>query len=397
MTIKNVNLTHVVKHVLKKRRKILQVVKKYKTPFYLHDSEELRVGINDFQKTFKKYIPQLRTFYAMKSNPHEFLLKEVVRSGLGIDVSSGRELRLALKASAKELLFTGPAKTVEELTLALGYSDKLTLNIDSFTELKKVQELNKKCKKKIKVGIRIFTSHHGNWNKFGIPLNELSSMWKLLGKDSYFEPLGIQVHMSFNESAKPYENIIKEIGIYLNKNNPLKKKIRFIDLGGGFLPFNSQGLIIKKTKQHIDMPAVPLYEYASGIAKAIKKYLSDVDCEYYFEPGRIISNNAMHIILKVEDVKRSNIVITDGGTNIVGWERFEEDYFPVINLTHPSLREMKCTIFGSLCTPDDIWGYYCYAKKIEEGDILLIPYQGAYTYTYAQEFIKPFPKVYRLS
>ena len=104
----------------------------------------------------------------------------------------------------------------------------------------------------------------------------------------------------------------------------------------------------------------------------------------------------MHILLKVTDIKSPKKIITDGGINIIGWERFEEYYAPVLNLTHPSTTEIPCTIFGSLCTPDDIWGYSCFASRMEIDDILLIPYQGAYTYTFRQEFIKSLPNVVKL-
>jgi len=85
-------------------------------------------------------------------------------------------------------------------------------------------------------------------------------------------------------------------------------------------------------------------------------------------------------------------VITDAGTNAVGWERFENDYFSVINLTHPGSHEQNCHILGSLCTPHDVWGYSYHGTKICAGDLLLIPDQGAYTCSLRQNFIKPLPQ-----
>jgi len=104
----------------------------------------------------------------------------------------------------------------------------------------------------------------------------------------------------------------------------------------------------------------------------------------------------MHILLTVVDKKDEDLVIVDGGTNSVGWERFETDYFPIINLSNPSLVERKCFIFGSLCTPHDVWGYGYFGDGIEPGDILMIPSQGAYTYSLRQPFIKPLAQVFPL-
>jgi hypothetical protein len=50
-------------------------------------------------------------------------------------------------------------------------------------------------------------------------------------------------------------------------------------------------------------------------------------------------------------------------------------------------------ILGSLCTPHDVWGYGYFGDGIEPGDVLLVPSQGAYTYSLRQLFIKPLAKV----
>jgi diaminopimelate decarboxylase len=70
----------------------------------------------------------------------------------------------------------------------------------------------------------------------------------------------------------------------------------------------------------------------------------------------------------------------------------ETDYFPEINLSRPDLTEHPCYVLGSLCTPHDVWGYGYFGSDIQPGDILLIPTQGAYTYSLRQNFIKPLPK-----
>jgi diaminopimelate decarboxylase len=109
------------------------------------------------------------------------------------------------------------------------------------------------------------------------------------------------------------------------------------------------------------------------------------------EPGRWISTPAMHILLKVVDKKDRDVVITDGGINLLGWERPLSEFIPVINLTRPSLKERPLRIFGPLCTPLDIWGTSIFGAF--PGDILLVPNQGAYTYSLRQSFIKPIARV----
>lgn len=401
--------------------KILSFSKNKLTPFYLIDKCEIDKSCQNFLTVFRKHIPNLDAYYAVKSNYHPYLLKKIVQNGLGLDVSSGRELKLAIRAGAKKIIFSGPGKTKKELELALKNTDKIILHLDSFRELEKIGILSEEHQTKIKVGVRIFTKYHGFWNKFGIPLSQLSEFWQKSKQYPWVEIQGIQCHMSWNESSKPYQNILKLIASHLKDNFSKKNlnEIKFIDFGGGFTPyrldgyypwFTHKGAIFKGLNESdtkkIDFSekyyltkSVPLEEYAIGISKTIHKHLKPIlpNCNYFSEPGKIISNNAMHIVLKVEDIKRKEVAILDGGYNILGWEKFKNGYAPLINLTNYSLKEIPFKMYGSLCQADDIWGYYCYASKIEEGDIIVVPYQGAYTYAYAQNFIKSVPKAYLFS
>ncbi len=412
------SLSHVVKENLKKRKPILALTKKYQTPFYLFDQREAEKSIKEFKSVFIKAIPNLEIFYAVKSNPHEYLLKTAVKHKLGLDISSGRELQLAVKNGATKMVFSGPGKTVEELESAIKYRHKLIIHLDSFTGLRRLAALLKTNNQTIRAGVRVYTKYHDNWNKFGISLDELSEFFKVAKRYPQIQLQGLQCHMSLAKGAAIYQKMLQEIARYIGRLSTIDRaKIKFIDFGGGFenhrlegyFPWTlPQGEIIKTATEYFGQSvkfkdqyylseSVSLQAYAQAISRTIKKYLNPlVDCVYYCEPGRAISTKSMHLILKVMDIKRPGLAIMDGGNNMMGYEVFEFYYYPVINLTHPANREISCHLYGSLCTPYDLFGYYCYAKTIVEGDIMMIPNQGAYTYTLAQNFIKPIPNVHIL-
>lgn len=412
------SLNSVVKKFLDRRDSFLQLARIHATPMYVLDQQELINSIDEFDYNFQKYIPGLRPYFAMKTNHHPFILKTLIKKGWGIDVSSIREFKLAQKSHCKNFLYTGPGKTREDLLYILQSREHVIINVDSFGELQKLDEVTRKVKKNIVVGVRIITSAHKAWSKFGIPIKDLKKFYIQAKTMPFVKLQGIQFHLSWNESPDPYRQAIKQLGSYLQKNFSKKElsEIKFIDFGGGFLPYKSEGLypwaspkgaIIKTVDEYFNqktsfkdkylfLPSVSLDTYAQGISAAISKYLSFLNCSYLAEPGRIISNSSMHILLRVVDNKNNKLVIADGGINIIGWERFLSEYFPIINLTRPSLTEHECTIAGPLCTPDDLWGYYYYGKTIHEGDILLVPNQGCITYSFAQNFIQPIPPVYIL-
>jgi diaminopimelate decarboxylase len=191
------------------------------------------------------------------------------------------------------------------------------------------------------------------------------------------------------------------------------QSIEFIDIGGGYWPGEGEWLQFAGTEEgrsqkensnkpgpvcaHYQIPSTPLETFAQTLFKAINGHIFPwVKCRICFEPGRWICHSAMYIFFTVIDKKGHDLVITDAGTNAIGWERFEIDYFPILNLSQSGLVEKSCDILGSLCTPHDVWGYTYFGKDIGVGDLLMIPCQGAYTYSLGQNFIKPLPGVVKI-
>jgi diaminopimelate decarboxylase len=413
------NLAKIIKQTLLKRNAILKMVKNHETPFYLFDQQALDARIREFSEVFNRNIPNLQIFYAVKSNSHQYLIKTMVKHGLGLDVSSGRELGLALDNKAKKIIYSGPGKTEQELNLAIDNNQKVTVNMDSFGELKRLGNLLKRKNKKIRAGVRIYTKYHGSWNKFGIAIESLADFFRQAKRYKNIELCGIQCHMSWSKDDAPYQKMLLEIAKFLKKdfNAKNRQEIDFIDFGGGYennmldgyypwlVPKNE---IIKIAGDYFNKKidfsdkyylseSVPLEKYAKTIGSTIKENLKPIiDCDYYCEPGRIISAKSMLLVFKIVDVKSKDLVILDGGINMVGSDDYDYFYIPALNLTHPAKSEIKCRLYGPLCTPHDFWSHYCYAKKLKEGDVIVMPNMGAYSYSLAQNFIKPIPETHIL-
>jgi diaminopimelate decarboxylase len=225
---------------------------------------------------------------------------------------------------------------------------------------------------------------------------------------------GIQFHTSWNLDPAPQVKMIDAIGAHVRDHisETLWPCLHFLDIGGGFWPEQGEWLNPENTlrgkilqlldsnypfrRKHYLLGAKPLHDFAAQIASAVFEQGPPLSLlEVWMEPGRWIANPAMHILLTVVDKKGARTVITDGGTNLLGWERPLTEFIPVINVTRPSLEERRMKIFGSLCTPHDLWGMTLFGTGIEPGDVLLIPDQGAYTYSLRQSFIKPKGRVVR--
>ena len=341
------DLRSLVGQALTKKEALLNLAQKYPTPFYVFDKSALKDAVDSFTSAFNVQIPNFKAYYAMKVNHHPLVVKTVIERGMGIDASSGREVSIALKLGARDILFTGPAKAQEELELALSHSNKIIVNIDSFSELRKLATLAFSRKIKVRAGVRIFTKEHGAWSKFGIPLKDLAAFWREASGYPFVDLQGIQFHSSFNDSVKPYQKNIAEVAKYLKMyfSSSMLRTIRFLDFGGGFEARNAYGHLPWVTPAGQIIQAVDEYfgraskfsdryyitqtptliEYARGIARAIETHLHGlVQCAYFFEPGHVICDPAMHILLRVADKKKDNHVISSGG-RVLGITAYESN------------------------------------------------------------------------
>ena len=110
-------------------------MKDHGSPLYALDRETLIAKGRNFLSAFEECHSAIQPFYAVKSNNHPEVARTLVDLGYGLDVSSGLELEMALECGAKEIIFSGPGKVDDEIDLAVKYSDRVTLLLDSFAEL----------------------------------------------------------------------------------------------------------------------------------------------------------------------------------------------------------------------------------------------------------------------
>lgn len=425
-----------VRSVLDRRETFLDAARQHGSPLYVFEEDVFVARAKEFRETFEAEVPGLRAYYAVKSNNMPQAAAAALKAGMGLDVSSGQELAMALELGAKDVAFSGPGKTGAELAQGLAARDRVVLLLDSFGELERLERVAQasclqsapnpkgpsanaasKARKgsppqePLRAGVRLTTQEEGLWRKFGVPLARLGEFLERAESAPSVDVRGVQFHTSWNMSPDAQVEFMARLGEALARlPNRLRERVEFVDMGGGFWPpagewlreeATPRGRIAqllrpqdKPSKRPRIVPAQPLGAFASAIAQAAREHLFPQGVRRLCaEPGRWVCHDAMHILLTVVDRKAADLAITDGGTNAVGWERYESDYFPVVNLSRPDAKERECHVLGSLCTPHDVWGFSYYGADIRPGDVLLVPCQGAYTYSLRQEFIKPLPKV----
>ena len=391
------------------------------TPLYVFDRLEAARNLDHFKRAFAAAGVEVQPFYAVKSNPYLGLLRSVVEAGGGLDVSSQRELRLALRARAQRIVYTGPGKRSDDLELVLRHRRRVVPHLESLREMQKLGELAAGRCQEIRCGLRLVTRHQSKWKKFGIPLDELHECWEIMRRFPQLRISGLHFHSGTLTGPEPVVATIEEVGRFLRQalTAPERRALTFFDVGGGVIPAAFEGvypwnraqsmsfdvdprltqqILNDEIKPHYE-PAevVPVEYYAREVVGAFRREIlaSCPAAALYAEPGKFISHSVLHLLFSVVDLKGSQAMIVDGGTNMIGWEKFEFfDYAPIFNLTRFAPGEERpFLVYGSLCTPHDLWGYYLRGGAPQVGDLLCIPFQGAYTYTLAQSFIQPIPPV----
>ncbi|MBI4773903.1 MAG: decarboxylase [Deltaproteobacteria bacterium] len=410
-TLPEAELKLFVHHYFQFRDTYLDILGIHPPPIYVLEPSVLEQRAHRFRNAFRAHLPESAFYFAVKSNNHPEVSNILLGCGFGLEVSSGLELDTALKLDARDIVFNGPGKTEAELRLAARNPESVVVLMDSFGELQRLEAIAAKENAQVRAGVRLTTIPEGLWRKFGIVPDDLPSFWETAARCTHVRLVGLHFHSSWNltpDSQIGFTEVLA--GVLTRMPGSFRQQLEFIDIGGGYWPGQGEWLqtagtpkgmlrkaLMRQTESgpvHYRMPALSIERFAEPLAAAIREQiLPIVDCRIFLEPGRWICNDAMHLLISVVDKKAEDLVITDAGANAVGWERFETDYFPILNLTRPAMTERPCHILGSLCTPHDVWGYGYWGEDIRPGDVLMIPTQGAYTYSLRQHFIKPVPPV----
>lgn len=107
-----------------------------KKPFFIFSEQEIRSSVITARKFWQKWSrPGFEIFFSVKVNPNPHILKIISQLVEGFDVSSIAEARLVRKLGidGSRITWSGPAKTRQGLTEALGWGLRC-FHLDSFDE-----------------------------------------------------------------------------------------------------------------------------------------------------------------------------------------------------------------------------------------------------------------------
>ena len=263
---------------------IRAMLKKHRTPFMIIK----RCILEKQYQRFRKYLPEVMPYYAIKANPNPGIIRTFVKLGAGFDVASGAEMKqvLSLGASPSKVIFANTIKTDEDIALARRRGVKL-MTFDNESELYKIA----KDYPKAHVLVRIKVSNLGSVVelslKFGADPEQaffLLRKAKALG----LTPMGVSFHVG--SQSTNVENYLQALEITAKifdeaEENGLPLKV--VDLGGGF-PI-----------QHFDNEIGINFERIASQIRQQTKSLFDKKIKFIAEPGRFLAGPAGILVTQV--------------------------------------------------------------------------------------------------
>ena len=352
---------------------IQKIAESRSTPFYCYSKKAITENYNNFKNSFKNM--DVKICFSLKSNSNLSILNILSNLGAGADVVSEGELRKALRANieANNIVFSGVGKTEEEISFAIK-NHCLQINVESISELNRVNTIAGKIGNKQKVALRINPNvdpnTHGKIttgkieNKFGISVNDAFNIFKNSSEYKNIILDGIAFHIGSNiNEIKPFEDSFQTTSTLLQNLSDINIPIETIDVGGGV------GI------ENIN------FSY-SNYSNLISEYFDTSQKQIIIEPGRSISANTGILVSKILYIKKTEerkFIIIDAGMN--DWMRaalYDAQHEVVPIEKKQSKDSVETMIVGPICETTDQFISSKEYFDVKEGEYLAILNTGAY-------------------
>jgi len=375
------------------------IMEKYGSPVFVFSEKTIRETYAEARRAFETRYPKVQFAWSYKTNYLNAICAVFHDEGAWAEVVSGFEFEKALKlgVSGSQILFNGPEKSAEDLTLAI--ENNACIHIDHFDEMYLLISVARKLGKKARVAIRVNmdTGIYPMWDRFGFNY-ENGEAWNAINRimlAGELELTGVHTHIgTYIMAASAYAIAATKLAnLLMATHRKFDHWLKYIDLGGGFAS--------KNTLKGAYMPGTETCPSFDAYAEAISNALisSEIPHEHlpalFLETGRALIDDAGSLLTTVLANKRSSTgrrnMVIDAGVNILFtsfW--YNLGIFPVKEVS--DIQE-ETTIYGPLCMNIDVIREAINFPHVKTGDQLVIERVGAYNVTQWMQFITYRPHV----
>ena len=382
-----------------------ELAKEFGTPTFFIDEADFRARALAWNAALQEAFGDKAgtVYYASKA----FACTEVARwikdLGIGIDVSTGGEMAVALAGGIdpKKIEVHGNNKSVAEIEKAISAGVE-TIVIDSMYEIDRVATAAAKAGKVQRVLLRltpgieahthesIATAHEDV--KFGFSIASGAAWAAIIAVHGHasLELRGFHAHIGSQIFGfESFEILAERFVTFLAKyRDEFKKELPELDLGGGY------GIAYLEN----DVTVVPR-DAMQALANAVKKHCTAFNLQIptvSIEPGRAIVGPTMFTLYEVGTVKdvtlengthRRYISVDGGMSDNIRPSLYGAEYTTILANRTSTAKNVSSRLVGKHCETGDI-----IIREIElpddivPGDLLAVPATGAYGRSMASNY-----------
>jgi len=336
---------------------------------------------------WKKALPRVQPFYAVKSNPTANIVRALYLLGVNFDCASKGEIDLALEVGADptQIIYANPAKGPEHIRFARDKGVRL-MTFDNQQELEKILSIFPDAELVLRIASNDSLSVMPFGYKFGASYEDALALI-LACKQMNAKLVGISFHVGSGcYSPIGFVDTLRVAKKLFIEAERVGMKLSLLDIGGGFPGDNEEG-------------KVTFEELADAIGPVIDHLFPEDQIDVIAEPGRFFCTSsttvAMPVVAKREyvsrkrneetgemsAVKETQYYVTDGVygnfNNII-----YDHATPVCKpLKEPPLNAVlnNSTFFGPTCDSIDVVAKHIPFPSLEISDWVYFCNMGAYT------------------
>lgn len=363
-----------------------RLAERFGTPLVAYSRRRLAENAAAIGQAFRDHWPRSQAFFAVKACYYPAVLRAVAAAGLGAELLSELEFRLAAAAGIDPaaMLWNGPGKTDAELALALAAGVRVIA--DSAAELLRLDELaaatGRSC---VPVGLRValeMPGFAGPGFKLGTPIagGEAEALLRLAAGLRRVRPAGLSLH-NYAMQTRPdlhAAGLRAMVDLALALREQMGLEFTFFDMGGGLAPRS-------------------LLEEAGGSAAAFARAAAaelarlPYTPSLYLEPGRYVAADAAITLTRVVRRKAAggrHWLIVDAATSTLVPGPFS--CYRVVPARAIPGAPREFAVGDGICTPQSVLDWQATLPDgADAGHLLAVLNCGAYTTTFAHPFVYP--------
>jgi diaminopimelate decarboxylase len=375
------------------------LVAEHGSPAYVLDEADFRSRARAFKEGFKDF----DVYYAGKAFLCTAVVRWVMEEGLKLDVCTGGELAVALRAGADpaRLGFHGNNKSEQELARALNTGVGRIIvdseyEIDRLIALAAERDVVAPVMIRVTAGVEahtheyIATAHEDQKFGFSITSGAAFEAVARINDAPELELLGLHSHIGsqiFDSSG--FEVAARRvIALHARVSDELGVEMPELDLGGGFgIAYTTQ-----------DDPSDPA-QLATELTKIVEHECRALDVEVprlSVEPGRAIVGPAVCTVYSVGTVKpveldagasRTYVSVDGGMSDNIRTALYDADYSCTLANRRSSAEPVLARVVGKHCESGDIVVKDEFLPSdVRPGDLVAVPGTGAYCRSMASNY-----------